>query len=221
MTSETYALDVQHQLAQIDPDALRAAGVAFEVHTYPELPPFLKCKTSVDEDARVVHIHETVTERAADGTPTQVRIKTKSGESLGEHFPAAAGASPIAARRNVTGTDVIRTWLQRAADAAGDPVASERAAAVAVEQDSLAAAGQDWVVPTVTAWRDADGVVHLQSRSMFVASMHPLPAGFTPPPGVLGVHYVTLPTPELLAQIVAGTAELPTVEKDAAPSYRS
>jgi hypothetical protein len=225
MSTETYALDAQLRLAGIDLDALRVAGVRFEVHGYDEFAGFLKCKTSIDDEARVVHIHEAVTERAADGTPLQVRVKCKSGESLVEHFPTREDASPFAQRRDVTGFDVIRAWLAQAVADVGDgdeaEEASARAAAVVVEQDSLAAAGQDWVQPTVTAWKDGDGVVHLQARTMFVASTHPLPAGFTPPPGVLGVHYATLPTPELIAQVVAGTADLPTVEVDAAPSYRT
>ena len=48
MTTETYALDVQHQLSQIDPDALRIAGVSFEVHTYDVLPPVIVDLASAD-----------------------------------------------------------------------------------------------------------------------------------------------------------------------------
>jgi hypothetical protein len=204
-TDRTYALDVQEILAGIEPGALAAAGVTVDVTTHTDFTPFVKSKAGVDEATRTAFIHEFVTDRDADGRPTQLRVKTKSGESLNEHF--GAPGAPVAAHRNVTGTDVIRTWLDRAVAASSNPDAAKIAAEIVVDGDSMAAAGQDWV-PEFASVRTEDGVVHLQSRSMFIASMHPLPAGFVPPPGVLGVHYVALPAPELIEAIVDGTATL-------------
>ena len=203
----TYARDVQLLLAQIDPDVLAEHGVQLEVNSYDEFTPFVKSKAGVDEDARIARIHEFVTERdATTGRPTQVRVKVKSGEALNRHFPSVDGPA-LAADRDVTGFDLIRTWVARAVEQSSNPKAADIAETFVVEQDSMAAAGQDWVPEYRTAWVE-DGVVHLQSRSMFIAQMHPLPAGFVPPPGVLGVHYVAAPAPELIEDLVDGTTTL-------------
>jgi hypothetical protein len=205
-TPRSYAHEAQLLLAQIDPDVLAASGVTIDVTTYDELTPFVKSKAGVDEDAKVAKLHELVTERdPRTGRPTQVRIKVKSGEALNKHFPPAAGAPALAAERDLTGTDLIKEWIAQAV--AANPDAAELAATFVVEGDSLAAAGQDWVPEFRSAWVE-DDAVHLQSRSMFIASTHPLPAGFTPPPGVLGVHYVALPTPELIADLLDGSTTL-------------
>ena len=73
--------------------------------------------------------------------------------------------------------------------------------AFVIEDDSMAATGQDWV-PAFPTMRLVDGVVHLQSRSMLVLRSQPLPEGFVAPPGILGVHYVATPSPELIADLV-------------------
>jgi len=203
-TPRSYALETQLLLAQIDPTTLAASGVTFDVTTHEDFTSFVKSKAGVDEDAKVARIHEFVTARDDAGRPTQVRIKVKSGESLNRHFPQAGGA-PLASDRDVTGQDLIQEWVDQAVAASANPDAAKVAAAIEVDGDSSAAAGQDWVPEFATA-RTEDGVVHLQSRSMFIAQLHPLPKGFTPPPGVLGVHYVAVPAPELIQAIVDGTA---------------
>lgn len=203
----SYANDAQHYLAQIDPDTIDAAGVRIDVTTHDDFTAFVKSKAGVDEDTRTVRIHEFVTDRAEDGTPTQLRIKVKSGESLNRHFPPPTGGAQLAQDRDLTGQDLIKHWLDLAVAASTAPGAAATAAAIVVDGDSMAAAGQDWV-PEFASAREEDGVVHLQSRSMFIAQNHPLPKGFTPPPGVLGVHYVAVPAPELIQAIVDGTATL-------------
>ena len=204
--ARSYALDTQLVLAQIDPAVLDASGVKIDVNTYDEFTPFVKSKAGVDEDARIARIHEFVTERDAAGRPTQVRIKVKSGESLNRHFPSTDGPA-LAADRDYTGADLLQVWVERAVAASGNPEAKAIGAAIVIEGDSMAAAGQDWVPEYRTAWSE-DGVVHLQARSMFIAQMHPLPKGFVPPPGVLGVHYVAVPAPELIEALVDGTVTL-------------
>ena len=203
----SYAYDVQLLLAQIDPATLADANVQIDVNTYDEFTPFVKSKAGVDEDGRIARIHEFVTERdATTGRPTQVRIKVKSGESLNRHFPAADGPA-LAADRDYTGWDLIKVWVDEAVAKSSNPKAAEIAAAFVIDQDSMAAAGQEWVPEFPTA-RIEDGAVHLQARSMFIAQMHPLPAGFVPPPGVLGVHYVAVPAPELIEDLVDGVTTL-------------
>ena len=206
-TPRTYALDIQLLLAQIDPAVLAASGVTIEVSSYDEFTPFVKSKAGLDAEARTVRLHELVTERdGSTGRPVQVRAKVKSGEALNRYFPNPGG-TPLAAERDLTGYDLITTWVARAVEASSNPAAAEVAAAFVVEGDSSAAAGQDWVPEYRTAWLE-DGAVHLQSRSMFIAENHPLPKGFVPPPGVLGVHYVAVPAPELIEALVDGTATL-------------
>ena len=204
--TRTYALDTQLLLAQIDPEVLEKSGVTIDVNTHEDFTSFVKSKAGVDEVGRVAHIHEFVTERGENDRPTQVRIKVKSGESLNRHFPSAVGAE-IAADRDVTGADLINVWVEQAVAKSSNPDAAKIAEALVVDGDSMAAAGQDWVPEFATA-RVEDGVVHLQSRSMFIAQMHPLPKNFTPPPGVLGVHYVAAPAPELIEDLVNGVTTL-------------
>jgi hypothetical protein len=202
-----YAHEAQLLLANITTEALAEASVQIETVEHDEFTSFVKSKARVDEDGRLVTIHQFVTERdATSGRPTQVRLKVKSGESLNRHFPAADGPA-LADDRNITGADLIATWVQEAVAASDRTDAAEVAAAFVIDGDSMAAAGQDWVPAFATA-RVEDGVVHLQSRSMFIAQMHPLPAGFTPPPGVLGVHYIAAPAPELIADLVDGVTSL-------------
>ena len=204
--TRTYAFDTQLLLAQIDPEVLAKSGVTIDVNTHEDFTSFVKSKASVDEVAMVARIHEFVTERRENGRPAQVRIKIKSGESLNRHFPASVG-EPLAADRDITGADLINVWIEQAVARSSNPAAADIAAALVVDGDSMAAAGQDWVPEFATA-RTEDGVVHLQSRSMFIAQMHPLPKGFVPPPGVLGVHYVALPAPELIEDLVDGVVTL-------------
>jgi len=203
--ARTYASDVQHLLARIEPGALDRAKVSLKVTTHADFTSFVKSKAGVDEEPRVVRIEEFVTQRDDAGRPTQVRAKVKTGEALNQHFPAGDGPA-LAAQRDLTGADVIGVWIARAVDAAG-PESKAVAERIVIEPDSMAAAGQDWVPEFTSAWAE-DGVVHLQSRSMFIASTHPLPEGFVPPPGVLGVHYVALPAPEFIEAIVSGDAVL-------------
>lgn len=204
--TRTYALDTQLLLAKIDPEVLAKSGVTIDVNTHEDFTSFVKSKAGVDEAEKVARIHEFVTERDADGRPTQVRIKIKSGESLNRHFPANGGPA-LADDRDITGQDLIKAWIERAVAKSTNPDAAKIAEAIVVDGDSMAAAGQDWVPEFATA-RTEDGVVHLQSRSMFIAQMHPLPAGFVPPPGVLGVHYIAAPAPELIEDLVDGTKSL-------------
>ena len=202
------ARDAQLFLARIDADALSESGVQIDVIDHDVFRSFVKSKVAVDEDRRLVTVHQFVTERdEASGQPTQIRIKVKTGEALNAHFTMPDGA-PLAAEHDRTGAELIRSWVDRAVAASSNPAAPAIAGALVIDCDSMAATGRDWV-PAFATLRVDNGVVHLQSRSMLVLRSQPLPEGFTPPPGILGVHYVANPTPELIADLVDGRASHP------------
>jgi len=203
----TYALEAQLVLAGLDTEALSRAGVRIEVVDHDDLTSFVKSKVTVDEGERVVTLHQFVAERTAGtGRPTQVRLKVKSGDALNRHFPLTDGP-PLAAEPDAAGSDLIAAWLAEAVAASSAPDATATVARFVIDGDSMAETGQDWVQPFATA-RIEDDAVHLQSRSLFVLQSFPLPPGFTPPPGILGVHYVAVPAPELIADLVDGVAAL-------------
>ena len=204
-TVRPYARDAQLLLARIDADALSASGVQIHVVDHDEFTSFVKSKVAVDQDERLVTVHQFVDERdSASGRPTQVRMKVKTGEALNAQFTTSDGA-PLAAERDLTGAELIRSWVDQAVAASNNPAASAIADALVIDGDSMATTGQDWVPAFATVRRD-NGVVHLQSRSLLVLRSQPLPAGYKPPAGILGVHYVATPTPELIADLVAGRA---------------
>jgi hypothetical protein len=191
----SFGVDAQTFIARIDPAALDAAGVEIVETQHETFESFVKSKAGIDEDDKRVRI-ESFLISDDTGAPMQWRVKTKTAESLNAAFAGADSSKPVAGTIDRTGCDLIRTFVD-ALVATGDLPSSE---SVQVLPDSMAGEGGEWVPDFATA-KVSDGVLLLQSRSMYIPTTFPLPEGFVPPRGVLGVHYIAVPHPDYIASL--------------------
>ncbi len=192
----TFGVDTQTFIARIDPAALDAAGVDIVETQHETFESFVKSKAGIDEDDKRVRIESFLINDSA-GAPVQWRVKTKTAESLNAAFAGADGSKPVAGATDRTGCDLIRTFVDALVSAGALPSTES----VQVLPDSMAGEGGDWVPDFATA-KVSDRVIVLQSRSMYIPTTFPLPEGFVPPRGVLGVHYVAVPHPDYIAALV-------------------
>lgn len=189
----TFGLDAQNFIARIDTAALDAAGVTIVETQHETFESFVKSKAGIDPEDKRVRIESFLI--SDDAGPVQWRVKTKTAESLNAAF-APDGSKPVAGATDRTGCDLIRGFVDELV--ASGALASTEVATV--WPDSMAGEGGEWV-PDFASAKVEDGKLVLQSRSMYIPTTFPLPEGFVPPKGVLGVHYIAVPHPDYIARL--------------------
>ncbi|MGN2637775.1 hypothetical protein ACTD5D_16575 [Nocardia takedensis] len=188
---EPLCVRAQVQTANLRVAEFDARGGAPTERTYTDPADFAESKPEV----RPLTVSGYTT--AVDGQPKQVRCKGASADRLTrEYGPDIAGPEADCATVTRTTLDLVARTLTET-QRATSPYPPDR---IVVDPDTPVLSGPAWLAEFPVATVDAEGVLHLPSKSLFVPASVPLV-----PDEFKGTHYCTLIAPEYLEAVLRGT----------------
>ncbi|MFI6865498.1 hypothetical protein [Nocardia sp. NPDC050406] len=176
--------------ANIDEASFRRAGGTIGNVDYTDLASFAASKPKLRP------LETTRFDTYENGESKQVRCKGKSADHItAEYGPYVAGSEGDCAsanRRTVWEASVMLSATERMAQV-------RQANDIVIDPDTAARTGQDWLADFPTATKDAEGRVHLPSKSLVVPLNTPnIPEEFK------GQHYCTLASHAYVKRILLG-----------------